>query len=143
MEHRQYFKMVFWEGSTHVPLIISAGKNFNIPRGVISNHLTSSLDFFPTICQMANVSIPNSIQQNLDGYSLMPFLDPSNWQLEKEGGIKKEVFIGDEFEDVRPNYVMSQFHGGEIHLPWFMLRKVELFFVRSCPRARAFSESSA
>ncbi len=179
MEHQQYYKMVFWEGSSRVPLIISAGSNMNIPRGhtpllslslslslllsltylhevykrllpfgervrppnwpervkhtqkytgVITDHITSSLDFFPTICEMANVSIPDDINSQLDGYSLFSFLQPENWEfeddVEEEPEKKTRVYKGEE-GDERPNYVMSQFHGDEIHLSWFMLRKVE------------------
>eukprot|EP01084_Bolivina_argentea_P057820 105608_1 len=46
-----------------------------------------------------------------------------------------EAKVYDDYEYVidsnvnRPNYVMSQFHGDEIHLSWFLLRQNEYKYV--------------
>jgi len=113
MEHRQYYKMVFWDGSSRVPLIVSAGNKIEMNRGIIMNHLTSSLDIFPTLLAMANVSVPANLTNVLNGYNLLPYLTKNNTN----------------DNDVRPNYIMSQFHGDDIHLSWFMLRKDQWKYV--------------
>ncbi|ETO17914.1 iduronate-2-sulfatase-like protein [Reticulomyxa filosa] len=101
------FTKVFFDGSSRVPLIISAGNKIEINRNVVINNLTSSLDLFPTLLAMANVSVPANISSKLDGYNILPFVTNKNYSN----------------ENIRPNYIMSQFHGDDIHLSWFMLRK--------------------
>merc|ERR1712087_704398 len=50
-------------------------------------------------------------------------------------GVGEETKVYDEFGKVgavlgdRPNYAMSQFHGDEIHLSWFLLREDEWKYV--------------
>merc|ERR1711902_11945 len=63
----------------------------------------------------------------LDGHSLMPFLANGS----SVNVYNDEVVVFDDFEAVknRPNYVMSQFHGDEIHLSWFLLRQNEYKYV--------------
>ncbi|NIP87095.1 MAG: sulfatase-like hydrolase/transferase, partial [Planctomycetales bacterium] len=37
--------------------------------------LTSALDFLPTICELAGVTVPAKLQSQLEGFSLVPLLD--------------------------------------------------------------------
>eukprot|EP01147_Barroeca_monosierra_P003495 gene3495-6122_t len=105
MEHRQYYKMVHFDPSSRVPLII---RGPGIPAGRIYSNLTSQVDLYPTILDMASVPYPKDA--GLDGRSLMPILlngsDPG-----------------------RQNIALSQFHGTDIHLSWFMLRKDDWKYV--------------
>ena len=126
MEHQQFYKMVFYDSSTKVPSIIYGGDNFNVQRNVIRNDVISSmLDYFPTMMDMAGVQWNETTENvELDGYSLMPYVMNGN-------KVHNELEIYDDFEKIqdRPNYVMSQFHGDEIHLSWFMLRQNEYKYV--------------
>ncbi len=66
-DHGQWSKHTNYEQATHVPLIIvspgiSGGKETTQPVGLI--------DVYPTVCQLAGLSIPSQ----LDGLSLVPFM---------------------------------------------------------------------
>jgi len=102
MEHRQYDKMVFYDASSRVPLLISGP---GVMEGVVIEDVVSSVDLFPTILDMANVPPPSDVK--LDGYSLMPYL---------KGGK----------DSTRPTYIMSQFH---VRVEYFFL-SVMLFLGR-------------
>ena len=174
MEHMQYYKMVFWEGSSHVPLIIQPplGKS-GYYRNVSVSNITSSIDFFPTFMEMAGLTPPTStvtnpaiannnigdtgVDMNVLKENKDALTDFSNWYnkklLAKSDLLTKVNHHDDVNDDVgteleldgftlfpflvenytatvnRPNYIMSQFHGDEIHLSWFMLRQDEWKYV--------------
>ena len=128
MEHQQFYKMVHFDSSSRVPSIIYGGDNFKMNRNVIRNDVVSSmLDYFPTMMEMAGIDWNETTEGvELDGYSLMQYLltDGEDTKYEKPK-------IYDDFDAVqdRPNYVMSQFHGDNIHLSWFLLRQNEYKYV--------------
>ena len=136
MEHAQYYKMVHWDSSSKVPAIIYGGNNFKMHRNVIRKDVVSSmLDWFPTIMEMAGIEWKDTAENvQLDGHSLMHYVVGSGGgdvEVGYEGG--DEVVVYEDFEAVlggdRPNYAMSQFHGDEIHLSWFLLRENEWKYV--------------
>lgn len=101
MQHQQFYKMVAYEASTHVPLVIAPGKDvagFNF-RGYV-DALTSLVDLFPTFVDIAG-AVPSP---TLDGKSLVPFL--------KTG----------ESPD-HPKTIISQFHGENLAMSWYMIRE--------------------
>eukprot|EP00054_Salpingoeca_dolichothecata_P015304 m.87886 g.87886 ORF g.87886 m.87886 type:complete len:295 (-) comp21428_c0_seq2:149-1033(-) len=106
MVHRQFYKMVFQDLSSRVPLIISGP---GVRQDAAVQNLTSSLDIFPTLLDMAGVDLPPSLE--IDGHSLMPFLKGTKPVTE------------------RPNWVISQFHGDDIHLSWYLLRQGDWKYV--------------
>merc|ERR1719206_1333294 len=84
---------------------------------------------------MAGIDWENTTENvELGGYSVMPFLMASQNSGEEEV-LGEETKVYDEFGKVgavlgdRPNYAMSQFHGDEIHLSWFLLREDEWKYV--------------
>ena len=107
---------MFYDSSSRVPSIIYAGDKFDIKRNVINTtQINSLLDYFPTILDIASVNKSNITGlPELNGYSLM------NSVLTKPDK---------QFDNSKPNYVMSQFHGDEIHLSWFLLRYNEYKYV--------------
>ena len=136
MEHTQYYKMVHWDSSSKVPAIIYGGNGIKMNRNVIhKNVIASMLDWFPTIMEMAGIDWQSTTENvQLDGHSLMQFVTPKNGHFEHY----EDTMIYDDFEMVadsvdlgkeRPNYAMSQFHGDEIHLSWFLLRQNEYKYV--------------
>lgn len=99
LEHRQFYKMVAYEGSVHVPLLIAG-------PGIVTQTVTQPtqlLDLFPTILELAGLK--SSIPSYVDGYSLVPFLQ------------------GSSVDPSRPDWVMAQFHGDDISASWFLLRQ--------------------
>eukprot|EP00043_Microstomoeca_roanoka_P002730 m.39995 g.39995 ORF g.39995 m.39995 type:complete len:549 (-) comp11678_c0_seq1:123-1769(-) len=105
MEHRQYYKMVHYDPSSRVPMII---RGPGLRSNTVYRNITSHVDVYPTIMEMANVTPPS--EAGLDGRSLMPIL--------KKGS-----------DPGRRNAAISQFHGDEIHLSWFMIRKDDWKYV--------------
>ena len=64
-------KVLPYEESSKVPLIIFDPRHENSGKGLRSNALTTNVDFAPTILELANVAIPD----DLDGRSLLPLYD--------------------------------------------------------------------
>tara|TARA_R110002049_G_scaffold45604_2_gene132924 strand:+ start:33563 stop:35068 length:1506 start_codon:yes stop_codon:yes gene_type:complete len=71
------FKYALWEESTNVPLIISH-PNFKQNFGLTVNAPVSLIDIYPTIkefCQLKGSTLISDEGANLDGASLVPFLE--------------------------------------------------------------------
>ena len=96
MEHQQYYKMVHYEASAHVPLLISGP---GVRRGEAVERPASLVDIYPTLMDMAGAAHPGG----LDGHSLMPELRgrPTG----------------------RPDWALSEFHGTTSLTGAFMLRR--------------------
>merc|ERR1711920_707647 len=75
MEHAQFYKMVFYDSSSKVPLIIYGGDKLNMKRNHIYNdRIVSLLDLFPTLMDMAGIDWTKTTEEvQLDGHSLMPY----------------------------------------------------------------------
>jgi arylsulfatase K len=78
MEHRQVWKNSMYEASSRVPLIISPPPNMpSMRRGQTVTNLTSLLDIYPTLVEMAQLTKPSKevkMPSFLSGHSLFPFL---------------------------------------------------------------------
>jgi arylsulfatase A-like enzyme len=70
LEHRHVEKMTHYEGSARIPLIVAGP---GISHGITETRLTSLLDVFPTLLDVAGVSPPLFLPA-LDGYSLLPLI---------------------------------------------------------------------
>ena len=64
-EHRNWYKMNMYEGSSRVPLVITGP---GIPEGRRVDNIVSLIDMFPTMTEMTGIDAPDY----LDGESLMP-----------------------------------------------------------------------
>ncbi len=80
-DHHMFRKSRPYEGSCHIPLIVSAGKNVPLdlcPNSVCHN-VTELRDIMPTLIDIAGGQIPDSV----DGKSLVPLMaspdDPSRF----------------------------------------------------------------
>ena len=58
------------DNGTHTPLIIRWDKSIN--AGKVSKNLVDCSDFLPTLCEAANVKIPDNL--NIDGVNILPHL---------------------------------------------------------------------
>ncbi|XP_078531527.1 arylsulfatase K isoform X1 [Lissotriton helveticus] len=101
MEHRQFYKMSMYEGSSHVPLLMMGP---NIRPGKHIPNVVSLVDIYPTVLDIAGIAIP----QNLSGMSLMPLLSD-----------KYNNKVSSQFH---PNWALSEFHGCNVNASTYMLR---------------------
>ncbi|NXY47404.1 ARSK Arylsulfatase, partial [Ceuthmochares aereus] len=102
MEHRQFYKMSMYEGSSHVPLLVM-GPGVKEQQQV--PHLVSLVDIYPTMLDIARIPV----SQNLSGYSLLPLLC---------GKAENKVSP----RRPRPSWVLSEFHGCNVNSSTYMLR---------------------
>ncbi|KAM7391820.1 hypothetical protein PAMP_022477 [Pampus punctatissimus] len=99
MEHRQFYKMSMFEGSSHVPLLIMGP---GLMSGLQVNQLVSLVDLYPTVLDIAGISAVG----NLSGHSLLPLLSKSNtFSLRKH-----------------PDWILSEYHGCNVNASTYMLR---------------------
>jgi arylsulfatase len=78
-DHYRFRKCVAYEGSARVPFLVSAPPAFGIGRGLIVDAPATNADIMPTLLDMLNIDIPESV----DGLSLYPLLRgdrPSAWR---------------------------------------------------------------
>lgn len=79
--HQMFQKFALYEESINVPLIISClGEGVPVMKDRIDeSHFVSGVDLLPTICDYANINLPNGIQ----GMSLRSCVEgknPKNWR---------------------------------------------------------------
>jgi arylsulfatase A-like enzyme len=73
-------KSTLYEGGIRVPLIVRYPKT--VPVGTICKTPTSNIDFYPTLCQLAEIE--PAPKQHVDGVSILPLLKNPNYQLSRE-----------------------------------------------------------
>ncbi|NXN17883.1 ARSK Arylsulfatase, partial [Indicator maculatus] len=104
MDHRQFYKMSMYEGSSHVPLLAmgpGVKEEQQVPNAV------SLVDIYPTMLDVAGIPVP----QNLSGYSLTPLLHG-----------KADNEVSPPKVPARPRWVLSEFHGCNVNSSSYMLR---------------------
>lgn len=85
-EHGLWHKVVFYEGSVRVPLMIRAPKQF--AGGLKVDENVTLCDLFATLCDLCDIPVP----ENLDSRSLVPLMQgeaPASWQNEAVSVITK------------------------------------------------------
>jgi len=117
MEHAQFYKMVAYEGSTRVPVVMAGPGVNHIGDGNIHT-LVSLIDLLPTFLDLAAIPLPASTIErpddvtSIDGTSLVPLLQQ-----------------GDAASASHPDAVVSQFHGENLAMSWYMIRRGEMKYV--------------
>ncbi|XP_071379087.1 arylsulfatase K [Centroberyx affinis] len=99
MEHRQFYKMSMFEGSSHVPLLVMGP---GLMSGLQVNQPVSLVDLYPTVLEIAGISAPG----DLSGHSLLPLLS------------KPSVYP----PKLHPDWVLSEYHGCNANASTYMLR---------------------
>ncbi|XP_053337198.1 arylsulfatase K isoform X1 [Clarias gariepinus] len=99
MEHRQFYKMSMFEGSSHIPLlmmgpVITSGIEISLP--------VSLVDLYPSILDFAGIPIPHG----LSGHSLVPLISKSDKQS----------------TEPHPGWILSEYHGCNANASTYMLR---------------------
>ncbi|XP_008286800.1 arylsulfatase K [Stegastes partitus] len=100
MEHRQFYKMSMFEGSSHVPLLIMGP---GLMSGLQVKQPVSLVDVYPTVLDLAGISAVG----NLSGHSLLPLLS------------KSSTFS----KNQHPHWVLSEYHGCNVNASTYMLRR--------------------
>lgn len=121
MEHQQSYKMVPYDASSSVPMVISdnrvqakkkSGRNHNknAEEDRVVRVPTQLIDLYPTIMDLAGVSPKDYPVDRLDGNSLVPLMTKTK----NNGSVTTAE---------RPDFVVSQFHGMNIAMSWFLIVK--------------------
>lgn len=58
-DHGLIQKHAFYEGSTHVPLLVAHPE---LPQGAVREHITNLVDIFPTMLDFAGLPIPDGVE---------------------------------------------------------------------------------
>lgn len=110
--------MVAYEASTRVPVVI-AGPGINHVGDGNVRTLTSLIDLMPTFLEFAGAPTPRFTSDvgvgdptALDGTSLVPLLQH-----------------GDAAAASHPDHIVSQFHGENLAMSWYMVRRGEMKYV--------------
>jgi len=109
MEHQQFYKMVPWEASSRVPLVV-VGPGIK-QGGAVHTQPTSLLDIYPTMLELTGFTLPKA-HTGLDGYSLLPLLTSNAAKLDPDTGAD----LG------RPEWVVSQGHMADNAMSWYLVR---------------------
>lgn len=72
-DHHMFRKSRPYEGSCHIPFLITAGKNVlpSLKSGSICHSVVELRDVMPTLLSIANTEIPNTV----DGFNLLPLTE--------------------------------------------------------------------
>eukprot|EP01047_Picozoa_sp_COSAG01_P015704 COSAG01_NODE_790_length_13572_cov_4.015587_8_plen_496_part_00 len=118
MEHQQFYKMVPYDASASVPMIIHDARpgRQNPKLGPEIHHPTQLIDIFPTILTL--VQVPEAKWPKLDGYSLTPLMAVSSDEQKVE---EESTALAPGAN--RPDFVVSQFHGDNIAMSWYLVVK--------------------
>ena len=116
MEHQQFYKMVPYDASASVPMIIHDARpgRQNPKAGPEIEHPTQLIDIFPTILTL--VQVPQEKWPVLDGKSLTPFMAV-------DSDAESTALALDATPSGRPDFVVSQFHGDNIAMSWYLVVK--------------------
>merc|ERR1712070_405613 len=78
MEHRQFYKMVPYDASSRVPMVIMDGRR---PRQspLVTNAVTQLIDIYPTVLSYAGIE--KSKWPTLDGNPMQSVLEDANQQV--------------------------------------------------------------
>ena len=106
MERRQHYKMVPYDASASVPMVIMDGRWPRSAARIVTN-VTSLIDIYPTVMDLAGVAEKD--RPGLDGSSLLPFLS-------EDTAAENRLS-----ESERTSFIVSQFHGCNVATSWFLV----------------------
>ncbi|KAL4623241.1 arylsulfatase K isoform X1 [Arapaima gigas] len=99
MEHRQFYKMSMFEGSSHIALLMAG---FNMKPGLEVQQPVSLVDIYPTVLDLIGIPVPPGVS----GHSLLPLMYQSSSYDYK----------------ARPSWVLSEYHGCNANASTYMLK---------------------
>ena len=114
MEKQQFYKMVPYDPSASVPMVISDGRpGQRLDHPKVVSEPTQLIDLMPTILDLAQVP-SSAYPPKLDGFSLL--------HMTRRGGHETSKAVGRPHAS-RPDFIVSQFHGDDIAMSWFLVVK--------------------
>lgn len=118
-DHYLWRKAVPYEGSSHVPMLISLPPSMGFPSDQVLDHPVCLEDIMPTVLDLAGATIPETVE----GHSLVPLLrgETKNWR----DFVHLEC-SGEGSEPSRPSY-QALTNGKEKYI-WFTNNGKERFF---------------
>lgn len=104
-DHHLFRKSRPYEGSCHIPLILSGAPKWTglVPHSVCSN-VAELRDIMPTLLELAGAPIPASV----DGKSLLPLVTADSGEYRKEHPLAR---VGEADENFRPYLHGEHFYG--------------------------------
>jgi arylsulfatase A-like enzyme len=118
MEKQQFYKMVPYDASASVPMVIydgRPGRQFSTPQVVTAT--TQLIDIFPTIMELTQLD-KSRWPAGLDGQSLVPMMRPKPTLSEPDAHASR---LEARAVGGRKPFVVSQFHGDDIAMSWFLV----------------------
>ncbi|NP_001070625.1 arylsulfatase K isoform X1 [Danio rerio] len=106
MEHRQFYKMSMFEGSSHVPLLIMGP---GVKSGFEVSLPVSLVDIYPTVLDLAGVPQTGG----LSGHSLIPLISR----------------VSIHSAEPHPAWAFSEYHGCNANTSTYMLRIAEWKYI--------------
>lgn len=103
-ERGLWYKWVHYESAVRIPLLVSLPGQ---QHARVENSLVSLVDLFPTLTDLAGITLPEAQLQELDGRSLLPYL-----QVQEQGDAPEP-------DDV---VVYGEMNGEGAHAPCLMVR---------------------
>jgi len=124
-DHHMFRKGLGYEGSAHIPFIISdAPCNGRATRGAVVNQVVELRDIMPTLLDLAGVPIPESV----DGTSLAPYL---------RGAVPTQIRTHLHGEHVYFDQSLQWVTDGNVKYMWGSAKGIEeLFDLREDPEER-------
>jgi choline-sulfatase len=117
MERQQFYKMVPYEASANVPMVIADGRGPADVRRI--SQPTQLIDIFPTIMDLAGVP-PARRPVGLDGQTLVGLFGGRAAAHAEAAAAGKEAAT-EAAAATRPPFVVSQFHGDNLAASWFLV----------------------
>jgi arylsulfatase A-like enzyme len=115
-DHYCWAKMLPYEGSARIPLLVSAPKRFGIGTGAVIDEPVGLEDIMPTILEMAEQEVPEYV----DGKSMLPLL-----RGDSDAADTWRPFMHIEYGDPRSFHALTD---GKVKYVWFARDGREQFF---------------
>jgi len=106
LEHQMFYKMVPYDASARIPMMISSP---SITGSRVVSQPVTLIDVFPTVLTLGRVPVPSYA----DGYDLSPFFMSSTSQLSDHQGLSSPSTKS------RPPFVSFQNHDEDLAMSWF------------------------
>jgi len=122
MEKQQHYKMVPYDASASVPMVIFDGRpGHRLPSPRVIDTPTQLIDIFPTILELA--AVPQHATPVHDGFSLLPLMHRPAPPMLAPVDVPVDAAGGMPVDTSRPPFIVSQFHGDDIAMSWFLVVK--------------------
>lgn len=106
-DHHYFRKSLPYEGSTHIPLIVSGNPSLTgLKPGTVSHHIVELRDIMPTILQAVGAPIPDTV----DGKSILPLIQEqaSESPLDVSGQYREYLHGEHSYGDLSNHFIVTE-----------------------------------